>query len=57
MKLRTWMSQKQLNQMFSKKTDIFATYITENFNNMIKNSVFPDSLKQTDINPVYKKRS
>ena len=56
MKLRTWMSQKQLNQMFSKKTDIFATYITENFNNMIENSVFPDSLKQTDINPVYKKR-
>ena len=26
--------------------DIFATYITEDFNNMIESSVFPDSLKQ-----------
>ena len=34
--------------------DIFATFITENFNNMIENSVFPDSFKQADIKPVYK---
>ena len=26
--------------------DIFAPFITENFNNMIENSVFPVSLKQ-----------
>ena len=26
--------------------DIFATCITENFNNMIESSVFPDSLEQ-----------
>ena len=37
--------------------DIFATFITENFNNMIENSVFPDSLKQADIKLVYKKDS
>ena len=35
--------------------DIFATFITENFNNMIKNSIFPDLIKQADIKPVYKK--
>ena len=32
--------------------DIFATFITED---MIKDSVFPDSLKQADIKPVCKK--
>ena len=37
--------------------NIFAAFITENFNNMIKNSVFPDSLKQADIKPLYKKGS
>ena len=37
--------------------DIFDTFITENFNNMIENSVFPDSLKQADIKLVYKKDS
>ena len=37
--------------------DIFATFITENFNNMIENSVFPDSLKQADIKLVYRKDS
>ena len=37
--------------------DIFAIYITENFNNLIGNFVFPDSLKQADIKPVYKKDS
>ena len=37
--------------------DIFATFITENVNNMIENSVFPDSFKQADIKPVYKKNS
>ena len=35
--------------------DIFATFITENFNNMIENSVFPVSLKQADIKPIHKK--
>ena len=37
--------------------DIFATFVTENVNNMIENSVFPDSFKQADIKPVYKKDS
>ena len=37
--------------------NISAAFITENFNNMIKNSVFPDSLKQADIKPLYKKGS
>ena len=34
--------------------DIFATFIIED---MIKDSVFPDSLKQADIKPVCKKDS
>ena len=34
--------------------DIFATFITED---MIKDSVFPDPLKQADIKPVCKKDS
>ena len=29
--------------------DIFAAFITENFNSMIENSVFPNSRKQADI--------
>ena len=33
--------------------DIFATFITQNFDN-IENSVFPDILKQANIKPVYK---
>ena len=37
--------------------DIFATFITENFNSMIENSVFPVSLKQADIKPIHKKSS
>ena len=37
--------------------DVFATFITENFNNLIEISVFPDPLKQADIKPVYKKDS
>ena len=37
--------------------DTFATFITENVNDMIENSVFPDSFKQADIKPVYKKDS
>ena len=36
---------------------IFATFIPENFNNTIKNSVFPVSLKQADIKPIYRKES
>ena len=35
----------------------FATFITENFNDMIRNSVFPVSLKQADIKPIHKKDS
>ena len=35
--------------------DIFATFVTENFNNMIENSVFPVSFKQADIKPIHKK--
>ena len=40
--------------------DIFATFITENFNNMIENSVFlvsAVSLKQADIKLIHKKDS
>ena len=37
--------------------DIFATYITDNFNNMIENSVFPNSLKKADIKRECKKGS
>ena len=44
-------------KVIEKNYDIFATFITENFNNMIENSVFPDSLKKVDIKPVYKKDS
>ena len=44
-------------KVIEENCDIFATFITENFNNMIENSVFPDSLKQADIKPVYKKDS
>ena len=40
-----------------KKTYIFATFITKNIHNMIGNSVFPYSLKQADVNRVYKKDS
>ena len=36
---------------------MFATYITEKFNSMIENSVFPDSLKQADIKLVYENHS
>ena len=36
---------------------IFATFITENFNNMIENSVFPVSITQEDIKPKHKKDS
>ena len=35
--------------------DIFAYFITENFNNIIENSIFEDSLKQADIKQVYRK--
>ena len=36
-----------------KNYDTLATFITENFNNMIENSVFPVSLKQLlDIKPI-----
>ena len=48
------MSQKQLDlvtfQVMS--YDIFAGSVTEKVNNLIENSVFPDSLKQPDIKPV-----
>ena len=46
-----------LLKVINENYDIIATYITENFNNMIENSVFPDSLKQAGIQPVYKKES
>ena len=42
-------------KVIKQNCDVFATFITENFNNMIENSDFPDSLKQADIKPVYKK--
>ena len=45
------------NNVIKENYDIFATFITENFNNMIKNSVFPVSLKQADIKPIHKKDS
>ena len=44
-------------EVLKENYDIFATFITENVNNMIENSVFPDSFKQADIKPVYKKDS
>ena len=43
--------------MLKENYDLFATFITENFNNMIENSVFPDSLKKADFKLVYKKDS
>ena len=42
-------------KVIKENDDIFATFITENFNNMIENSIFPDLIKQADIKPVYKK--
>ena len=57
------MSQKQLNLMtFQTKVikgnyDIFGAFITENFNNMIENSVFPVLFKQVDITRIYRKDS
>ena len=49
----------QTNDTLTKVTkenfDIFATFITENVNNMFESSFFPDSLKQPGIKPVYKK--
>lgn len=33
------------------------TFSTENFINLIQNSVFPDLLEKADIRPVYKKHS
>ena len=41
-----------LTKVITENYDIFATFITENFTNMIENSVFPNSLKQADITPV-----
>ena len=38
-------------------SDICDTFITENFNNLIENSVFSVSLKQADIKPIHKKDS
>ena len=38
-------------------TDIFATYISQNFDFELKNSNFPDFLKNADIKPVHKKNS
>ena len=37
--------------------DTSATFITENFNNMIQNFVFPVSLKEADIKRICKKDS
>ena len=53
------MSQKQLDLVTFQviNYDIFAGFVTEKVNNLIENSVFPDSLKQPDIKPVYKKDS
>ena len=45
------------NKVIKENYDIFATFITETFNNMIENSGFPISLKQADINPIHKKDS
>ena len=48
------MSQKQLDLVTFQviNYDIFAGFVTEKVNNLIENSVFPDSLKQPDIKPV-----
>ena len=43
-------------KVIKENRDIFANFLTENFNDMFENSVFPDS-KQANINPVYKKIS
>ena len=49
---------KDISTKFMKENyDIFATFITENFNNVIENSIFPESLKQAGFKPVYKKNS
>ena len=48
----------QWNDIATKVTkenyNIFATFITDNFNNIIEISVSPHSLEQADIKPVYK---
>ena len=35
--------------------DIFATFINENFNNVIENSIFPESLKEQVLSQYTKK--
>ena len=55
--LKTTHSNDIPTKFVKENYNIFAAFITENFNNMIKNSVFLDSLKQADIKPLYKKGS
>ena len=50
-------SNDSLSNVIKENFDVFTTFITENFNNMIENSVFPVSLKQADIKPIHKKDS
>ena len=38
-------------------SDIIAPVLTECFNQNIKNSTFPDEMKNADISPVYKKKA
>ena len=52
--------ERELVKIFHEHfSNILSTLIIwhENFSNMIENSVYPDSLKQANIKPVYKKDS
>lgn len=44
-------------EKLKKGYDIFETFITQHFNDMIQNYVFPESLKMANIKAVYKEYS
>ena len=45
------------SEKLKKGYDIFETFITQHFNDMIQNYVFPESLKMANIKAVYKEYS
>ena len=42
-------------KIIKKNSDIFADFIVTSFNQSVANSIFPSSLKNADITPVFKK--
>ena len=42
---------------FKENYDIFSHFITENINFSVNSSIFPESLKNADVRPVFKKNS